>query len=135
MNSAGTPRRNEPSSIFVLLMQKYNVWLVFRNTTHWTGKFIVLIAAVMAPRCYRVRSSILNQSNWMTNKLCICLVIFLLLLLIVGCNRPIAASATPDLFATLQASTPSGFSTPAVAEPGETAIFGSPLQNAPLLIV
>src|SRR5215208_6517086 len=71
MNSARTLRRNEPSSIFVLLMQKYNVWLVFRNTIHWTEKFIVLIVAVMAPRCYRVRSSILNQSNWMTNKLCI----------------------------------------------------------------
>jgi len=37
----------------------------------------------------------------------------LLTLLVIGCNRP-TASATPDLFATLQASTPSGISAPGV---------------------
>lgn len=38
----------------------------------------------------------------------------LLILLLLGCNRPVASSPTPDLFATLQASTPSGFASPAV---------------------
>ena len=37
------------------------------------------------------------------------------ILLLAACNRPIASSPTPDLFATLQASTPSGLSSPAVA--------------------
>ena len=37
-----------------------------------------------------------------------------LVLLSLGCNRPISSSPTPDLFATLQASTPSGFASPAV---------------------
>ena len=44
-----------------------------------------------------------------------------LILLSTGCNRPIASSPTPDLFATLQASTPSGFTPPTVipdATPG-----------------
>ncbi|HEY3474467.1 MAG TPA: hypothetical protein VGK56_07630, partial [Anaerolineales bacterium] len=51
----------------------------------------------------------------MTNKSKPLLAIVFLLLLI-GCNRPIASPATPDLFATLQASTPSGFSSPAVTD-------------------
>ena len=37
---------------------------------------------------------------------------FTLLFLIAGCNLPAASSPTPDLFATLQASTPLGFSSP-----------------------
>jgi TolB protein len=37
----------------------------------------------------------------------------LLLFFLIGCNRPIASSPTPDLFATLQASTPSGLASPA----------------------
>ena len=37
-----------------------------------------------------------------------------LILLSMGCNRPVASSPTPDLFATLQASTPSGFASSAV---------------------
>jgi TolB protein len=40
------------------------------------------------------------------------LLTLLLVLFMSGCNRPLA-SATPDLFATLQASTPSGISSPA----------------------
>lgn len=39
-----------------------------------------------------------------------------LLLLLVGCNLPAASTPTPDLFATLQASTPSGFIPPAATE-------------------
>ena len=35
-----------------------------------------------------------------------------LLLILLGCNRPVASSPTPDLFATLQASTPSGSVSP-----------------------
>ena len=57
------------------------------------------------------------------------------LLLLVGCNRPVASSPTPDLFATLQASTPSSFSTPAVTEPNATAISNLPTQSSPLLSV
>ena len=38
----------------------------------------------------------------------------ILILLLIGCNRPIASSPTPDLFATLQASTPAGFASPAL---------------------
>jgi Tol biopolymer transport system component len=59
----------------------------------------------------------------------------LFLLFLVGCNRPIAASPTSDLFATLQASTPSGLSTPLVTQPDATALFDSPTQSAPLLHV
>lgn len=40
-----------------------------------------------------------------------------LLTLIAGCNMPGASTPTPDLFATLQASTPSGFTPPAATEP------------------
>lgn len=46
-------------------------------------------------------------------------------LLLMGCNRP-AFSPTPDLFATLQASTPSGFATPAATE-----IVTAPVSNFP----
>lgn len=49
-----------------------------------------------------------------------CLVIVLFVVLTLGCNRPIAASPTPDLFATLQASTPSGPSSPAASESAAT---------------
>lgn len=55
----------------------------------------------------------------------------LLILLLLGCNRPVASSPTPDLFATLQASTPSGFASPAVTANVTSggAVGGS---NAPL---
>jgi TolB protein len=43
---------------------------------------------------------------------------------ILGCNfLSSASSPTPDLFATLQASTPSSFSSPAVTQPGATPDF------------
>jgi len=43
-----------------------------------------------------------------------------LLLLTAGCNLPGASTPTPDLFATLQASTPLGFSSPDPSSPGTT---------------
>ena len=49
-----------------------------------------------------------------------------LFLLMVGCNRPIASSPTPDLFATLQASTPGGVSAPPGTAALETPGFHSP---------
>lgn len=44
--------------------------------------------------------------------------VFFLLILLLACNRPIAASPTPDLFATLQASTPSGAEADPLLTPG-----------------
>lgn len=55
-----------------------------------------------------------------------------LFLFLVGCNRPISISPTPDLFATLQASTPSGFSSPAAPEPNTTPVPNSPGINPTL---
>jgi len=48
----------------------------------------------------------------------------ILLLFLVGCNLPAASTPTADLFATLQASTPSGFTPPAVTEQIATSDFG-----------
>jgi TolB protein len=53
----------------------------------------------------------------------------LLVFLLTGCNRPIASSPTPDLFATLQASTPSGVSSPALTESIATPEFEFPTAN------
>ena len=49
-------------------------------------------------------------------------------LLIVGCNRPVA-SPTPDLFATLQASTPGEGVSPGVTESFATPVFDLPTPN------
>ena len=49
-----------------------------------------------------------------------------LLLFILGCNRPVPVSPTPDLFATLQASTPASSSSPAVTESLATPAFDLP---------
>lgn len=46
-----------------------------------------------------------------------------LLLALAGCNLPAASTSTPDLFATLQASTPSGFTPPAVTQQIPTQEF------------
>ena len=46
-----------------------------------------------------------------------------------SCNRPVAGSPTPDLFATLQASTPDGFVSPAVTELIATPVFNFPTTN------
>lgn len=47
----------------------------------------------------------------------------ILILLLAGCNLPAGSTSTPDLFATLQASTPSGFTPPAVTEQFATPEF------------
>jgi TolB protein len=52
-----------------------------------------------------------------------------LFLLMMGCNRPIVPAPTPDLFATLQASTPSGSSPPGATEPIATPAFDLPGPN------
>jgi len=56
------------------------------------------------------------------------LMVFLIFFL-VGCNRPIASSPTPDLFATLQASTPSSAFSPAAPEVLATPVFNQPDSN------
>lgn len=85
-------------------------------------KSIAPIAAVMGQKYYRVKNFPLTQLNWMMSKPKRISTILLLLLLI-GCNRPIA-SPTPDLFATLHASTPDGFASPAT-----TGSIGTPAFN------
>ncbi|HSB03076.1 MAG TPA: hypothetical protein VLE49_20665, partial [Anaerolineales bacterium] len=62
------------------------------------------------------------------NKRKFLLAIFVLLV-ILACNRPVPFSPTPDLFATLQASTPSSSSSPAVTGPTATPVFDSPATN------
>jgi TolB protein len=52
-----------------------------------------------------------------------------------GCNRPATTSSTPDLFATLQASTPDGFPESSVTEAGPTPVLTQPPQGGPLLYV
>ena len=52
-----------------------------------------------------------------------------LLLLLLACNRPID-SPTPDLFATLQASTPSGLASPAVTDSIATSPSGGSIGGA-----
>jgi TolB protein len=62
------------------------------------------------------------------NKLKIFLTIFLLLI-VMGCNRPVGSTPAPDLFATLQASTPGGFSSPALTESVGTPVLDLPTAN------
>jgi len=52
-----------------------------------------------------------------------------IVLFLMSCNRPIAAS-TPDLFATLQASTPDGLASPAATDSLATPGFNLPTPNA-----
>ena len=47
----------------------------------------------------------------------------ILIFLLAGCNLPGSSTSTPDLFATLQASTPSGFTPPAVTQDFATPAF------------
>jgi TolB protein len=62
----------------------------------------------------------------MMNKRKFLLTIFLFLFM-TGCNRPVGPSPSPDLFATLQASTPSSSS--AATAPGATPVFNLPDSN------
>ena len=52
-----------------------------------------------------------------------------IVLLLIGCNRPIASSPAPDLFATLQASTPDGSASPASTDSIATPAFNFPTPN------
>src|SRR6266545_4720007 len=119
------------SFISVLKRQKCNVWHVSTNIIRWMEKSTAHIAAVMAQKYYQARNLILNQSNWITsrNKL---IWITGTLFFILGCGVfSSASSPRPDLFATLQASTPSGDSTPVAAtEAGTTPVF-NPITPVP----
>lgn len=64
----------------------------------------------------------------MMNKRKLLLAIFSLLV-ILACNRPVPSSPTPDLFATLQASTPSSVSSPAASGPAASPVFNLPTAN------
>lgn len=64
----------------------------------------------------------MNQSNWTIHRVRLCLT-FLFILSSAGCNLPAASSPTPDLFATLQASTPLSYTPPAPTEPLPTPDF------------
>ena len=65
----------------------------------------------------------LNPSKWTLNKLRLFPTIFMILSLMAGCNLPAASTPTPDLFATLQASTPLMVSTSTPLEATATPDF------------
>lgn len=77
----------------------------------------------MGQKYYRAKNAIWNQSNLIMNKsrlIGISLAIFFIL----GCGLVSPASSpTPDLFATMQASTPGEFSPPAVTEAVASPVF------------
>jgi hypothetical protein len=79
----------------------------------------------MAQKYYQARNSTLNGSSWILKKYKL-LWITAALFFTLGCGL-FAPTAAPDsdLFATLQASTPSGFSSPVVTQPGTTPVFNS----------
>jgi TolB protein len=62
----------------------------------------------------------LNILRWITNRLGL-VAMTLILLLLSGCHLPAASTPTPDLFATLQASTPLSVSTPDFLETSTSA--------------
>jgi TolB protein len=83
----------------------------------------------MARRYDRVKNSFLNQLSLMMNKTKPFWMMGALIFML-GCGifTPVS-SPTPDLFATLQASTPSGFVSPAVPDSTATPIFDLPGLN------
>src|SRR5262245_27538656 len=103
----------------VLSQLRCNVWRVSRNIIPKVARYIVHTVAVTVRRYYQVRSFILNLSRLNKNKYFLTL---LLIILISGCNRPVS-TPTPDLFATLQASTPSSFASPLVTQQAPTPDF------------
>ena len=64
----------------------------------------------------------MNPSKPNLNKTTLILTLFIFTLT-AGCNRPASSNTTPDLFATLQASTPSNFASPQVTQPVSTPAF------------
>jgi TolB protein len=65
----------------------------------------------------------LNQSRWTINKSRLAFTLLLIPVFIAGCNLHATSTPTPDLFATLQASTPLGVSPPAMLETPATPNF------------
>lgn len=98
-------------------------------------KSIALIAVVSAQKFYQARSSILSQLSWIVNKTKL-LWMTTTLVFVLGCGLlgP-AASPTPDLFATLQASTPSILSSPAATQLMPTPDFSFSTATAPAIPV
>jgi TolB protein len=81
----------------------------------------------MAPKYYQARNSTLNQSNWIKNRNRLFWVTTLFFVLGCGLFGP-ASAPTPDLFATLQASTPDAAESPVPTgtnQPGATPIFNA----------
>src|SRR5215216_26613 len=108
---------------FVSSLLKCNACPAFENIIRRMAKSFVPIVGAWARKYCQARSSTLNQSSWIMNKSRLLWTI-ITLSLILGCSFLSSASnPTPDLFATLQASTPSSFSSPAATQPGATPDF------------
>jgi len=112
-----------PGFIFISSQPKYNACPVLKNIVPTMGSYIVITAEATAQKFYPVRNSMLKPLKWTSNKLKFFPTLFTLLALMVGCNMPAESTPTPDLFATLQASTPLTVSTPAVLETPATPDF------------
>src|SRR6266508_3791988 len=121
--------RNRHSFVFVLLVQRFNAWPALANTSPLVEKYTARIVAAMVRKFYRAKNSILSQLNWMMNKTKLFWMMTALIFLL-GCGlfAP-GSSSTPDLLATLQASTPSSLSSPAVTDSIVTPVFDLPQPN------
>src|SRR5215212_2535892 len=91
-------------------------------------RYTVLIVAIMAQRYYRAKNSILSQLSLMNRTKLFWMMTALIFLLGCGLFTP-SSSSTPDLLATLQASTPSSLSSPAVTDSLATPILDLPSPN------
>src|SRR5215212_4180385 len=91
-------------------------------------RYTVLIVAIMAQRYYRAKNSILSQLSLMNRTKLFWMMTALIFLLGCGLFTP-SSSSTPDLLATLQASTPSSLSAPAVTDSLATPILDLPSPN------
>ena len=92
-------------------------------------KSIALIVAATARKYYQVKNSILSQLIGMMNKTKL-FWMMTALIFILGCGVfSSGSSPTPDLFATLQASTPSSLLSPAVTESLATPVSNFPSAN------
>src|SRR5262249_31077567 len=106
------------------------VWLASKNIMQWMERFIARIVAVSARKFYLVRTSILYRLSWMTNKAKL-LWMTTGLIFVLGCGLfSHTYTPIPDLFATLQASTPSTFSSPEATQLIPTPDFSFPTATA-----
>ena len=127
--SKGTPAEHAQLH-FRLRKQKYSVLLASAKSAVKRRNPLPLFAAATVQKYCRVRNSSLNRWNWLLKKnklLWMTAVLFFML----GCSV-FAAPATPDsaLFATLQASTPEGYSSPVAADATNTAPFSVPSRRS-----